>query len=83
VLAAHTCNPTYSGGRDQEDHSSKPARENSLRDPILKILNIQKKGWWSGSRCRPWVQAPVPKKKNQKKPNKKKTHLDFAMEVGS
>jgi hypothetical protein len=21
----HTCNPTYSGGRDQEDHGSKPA----------------------------------------------------------
>jgi hypothetical protein len=19
-----------------------------------------KKGWWSGSRCRPWVQTPVP-----------------------
>jgi hypothetical protein len=22
---AHACNPSYSGGRDQEDHSSKPA----------------------------------------------------------
>jgi hypothetical protein len=22
---AHTCNPSYSGGRDQEDRSSKPA----------------------------------------------------------
>jgi hypothetical protein len=21
---AHACNPSYSGGRDQEDHSSKP-----------------------------------------------------------
>jgi hypothetical protein len=21
---------------------------------------ITKKGWWSGSRCRPWVQTPVP-----------------------
>jgi hypothetical protein len=27
----------YSGGRDQEDHSLKPARGNSLRDAILKI----------------------------------------------
>jgi hypothetical protein len=24
---------------------------------------ITKMGWWSGSRCRPWVQAPVPKNK--------------------
>jgi hypothetical protein len=26
---AHTCNPIYSRGRDQEDHSLKPAWENS------------------------------------------------------
>jgi hypothetical protein len=35
-LAAHACNPSYSGVRDQEDHGSKPARANSLRDPISK-----------------------------------------------
>jgi hypothetical protein len=28
-LGAHTCNPSYSGGRDQEALSSKPAPENS------------------------------------------------------
>jgi hypothetical protein len=33
---AHTCNPSYSGGRDQEDCGSKPEQANSLRDPILK-----------------------------------------------
>jgi hypothetical protein len=33
---AHTCNPSYSGGRDQEDHGSKPAWVNSSQDPILK-----------------------------------------------
>jgi hypothetical protein len=27
-----------------------------------KINPPQKKGWWSGSRYRPWVQAPVPSK---------------------
>jgi hypothetical protein len=27
---AHTYNPSYSGGRDQEDCGSKPAWENSL-----------------------------------------------------
>jgi hypothetical protein len=46
----HTCNPSYSGGRDQEDHSSKPAPANSVQDPISKKekKNTQKKGWWSG-----------------------------------
>jgi hypothetical protein len=33
---AHTCNPSYSGGRDQEDHGSKPAWVNSFQDPISK-----------------------------------------------
>jgi hypothetical protein len=33
---AHTCNPSYTGGRDQDAHSSKPAWVNSLQDPILK-----------------------------------------------
>jgi hypothetical protein len=35
----HTYSPSYLGGRDQEDQDLKPALENSLRDPILKILN--------------------------------------------
>jgi hypothetical protein len=33
---AHTYNPKYLGGRDQEDQDSKPARSNSSRDPISK-----------------------------------------------
>jgi hypothetical protein len=33
---AHTCNPNYSGGRDQEDHGSKSAYANSFQDPNLK-----------------------------------------------
>jgi hypothetical protein len=36
ALLAHTCSPSYSGGRDQEDRGSKPAQANSLRDPIVK-----------------------------------------------
>jgi hypothetical protein len=32
---------------------------NSLQDPILR-KPITKKGWLCGSRCRPWVQIPVP-----------------------
>jgi hypothetical protein len=39
---AHTCNPSYSGVRDQEDHSSKPAQAHSSRDPISKIYITKK-----------------------------------------
>jgi hypothetical protein len=40
VLMVHTCSPSYS--EDQEDRGSKTALANSLRDPILKILNTKK-----------------------------------------
>jgi hypothetical protein len=43
ALVAHTCNPSYSGGRDQEDQGLKTAQANSSRDPILK-KTITKKG---------------------------------------
>jgi hypothetical protein len=33
---ASACNPSYSGGRDQDDHSSKPAQANSSMRPYLK-----------------------------------------------
>jgi hypothetical protein len=41
VLVAHACNPSYSGGRDQEDQGSKPAGANSLQDPV-SIKSITK-----------------------------------------
>jgi hypothetical protein len=37
----HACHPSYSRGRDQEDHSSKSAWANSSWDPILKIPNTK------------------------------------------
>jgi hypothetical protein len=43
VLMAHACNPSYSGGRDQEDQGSKPAWGSSSLDHILK-KPITKKG---------------------------------------
>jgi hypothetical protein len=48
MLVAHTYNPSYSGGRDQEDLGSKPVQGNSWRDPILKKRIIEKV-WGSGS----------------------------------
>jgi hypothetical protein len=35
-MVAQACNPSYSGGRDQEDHGSKPALENSFARPYLE-----------------------------------------------
>jgi hypothetical protein len=34
ALVTHACNPSYPGGKDQQDCGSKPAGANSLWDPI-------------------------------------------------
>jgi hypothetical protein len=39
---AHTCNPSYSGGRDQEDHGCKPAWEKLLLRPYLEKTHHRK-----------------------------------------
>jgi hypothetical protein len=39
----HISNPSYSGGRDQEDRSLKPALGNSALDPVLKKKKIRKR----------------------------------------
>jgi hypothetical protein len=41
ALVAHACNPSYSGGRDQEDHGLKPAWE-IVRDPNFKKTHHKK-----------------------------------------
>jgi hypothetical protein len=75
ACVAHTWNPNYSGGRDQEDHGLKSAQPNRLQDPILK-KPITIKDWWSDSRCRPWVQTPAPQKKKKERKKKKKKSVD-------
>jgi hypothetical protein len=60
---AHTCNPSYSGGRDQKDHSSKPARANKK--------NITK---WTGGVAQdigPEFKPQYLKKKKKKKKERK------------
>jgi hypothetical protein len=42
-----------------------------LREPISK-KPFTKKDWWSGSRCKPWAQAPVGQKKKKKDPESNK-----------
>jgi hypothetical protein len=53
-LVAHACNPSYSGGRDQEDHGMKSDGANSLGDPILKITNTKKGLVEKGKRREGW-----------------------------
>jgi hypothetical protein len=36
VLVTHACNPSNTGGRDQEDHGSKPAEVNNSVRPYLE-----------------------------------------------
>jgi hypothetical protein len=40
----HICNPSYLGGRDQEDHGLKPAQANSSKT-LSQKKKITKKGW--------------------------------------
>jgi hypothetical protein len=47
---AHAYYPCYSGGRDQEDHSSKPAQADGSQNPISKKTYHKQLGWQSGSR---------------------------------
>jgi hypothetical protein len=44
VLVAHTRNPSYLGGRDQEDCSLKPAQAKSSQYSISKKKKHHKKG---------------------------------------
>jgi hypothetical protein len=44
MLVVYTCNPSYLGGRDQEDHSLKPAQATKAR-PYLKSIQHKKKSW--------------------------------------
>jgi hypothetical protein len=64
---AHIYNPIYSGGRDQEDLSSKPAPANSSQDHISK-KTLHKKGlveWLKAG----GVQATVPQKEKEESKN--------------
>jgi hypothetical protein len=41
---AYACNPSYSGGRDQENCSLKPAQANKCRDRISKMPFTKRAG---------------------------------------
>jgi hypothetical protein len=64
VLVAHTCNPSYSGGRDQEDYSLKLAQANSSR-PYLKKL-FTKRGLVEWLKVKALSSSPSTVKKKKK-----------------
>jgi hypothetical protein len=76
-MVVYHCNPSI-----QETEVARPVilstQETEIRrievqsqpGQIVRRDNISKKktkGWWSGSRCRPGVQTPVPQKKKKKR----------------
>jgi hypothetical protein len=63
ALVAHTCNPSYSGGREQENHGS---QANSSQDPIYKIP-ITKKGLVECFKVQALSSSPSTAKKKKKK----------------
>jgi hypothetical protein len=65
---ANACNPSYSGGRNQEDRGSKTAKANSSRDPILKNLHKNRAGEVAQG------EGPEFKPKYRKKKKKKFIH---------
>jgi hypothetical protein len=68
MLVTHTCNPNNSGGRDQEDRGLKPAPGQTVWETLSqKKKPITKKGWWSGSRGRPWVEISITRKRKSKR----------------
>jgi hypothetical protein len=70
VPVAQACTPGDSGGKDQEDHGSKPACANSSRDPISKKSIAKKAGRVAqgiGPEFKPQYRPKKKKRKNERK----------------
>jgi hypothetical protein len=66
VLVAHACNPSYSGGRDREDHGSKPAWKNSSVRSCLEKTHHEK-GLVERLKVKTLSSIPSTTKKKKKK----------------
>jgi hypothetical protein len=67
----HACNPSYSGGREQEDHGLKPTWANSSQDPISKTLHKNRAG--TVAQCEGPEFKPQYQKKKDNKVNECRT----------
>jgi hypothetical protein len=74
ALVTHTCDPSYSGGRDLEDLGLKPAQANSSRDPISRKHPSPKKGGGVGGVSPEFKPQHCKKKENSRK-GQKKSHV--------
>jgi hypothetical protein len=81
---AHTCNPSYSGGRDQEDHGSKSALSNWFGKAYLgKKKKSQKRAGRMSQAVKPPVyQAGSPEFKTRCHHKKKKNQLGMRSPQG-
>jgi hypothetical protein len=69
VPVAHTCNPSYSGGRDQEYQGLRPARATSSQEPISE-RNHYKKGLVEWLKVYTLSSYPITAKKRKKQRKK-------------
>jgi hypothetical protein len=67
-MVAHTCNHSYLGGRDHEDHSSKPAQANSSQDPIWKKIPSQERAGGVAQGVGPEFKPQYCERKKKKTP---------------
>jgi hypothetical protein len=67
--AGGTCNPSYSGGRDQEGHGLKTALANSFPRPYLKTILHKKRAGGVTQGVDPEFKPQYQKKKNKKPKN--------------
>jgi hypothetical protein len=65
ALVVHTCNPTYLGGRDQENQGSRPEEANSSQDPHLQNNQSKMNRRCGSSGKAPALQVQNPKFKPQ------------------
>jgi hypothetical protein len=68
---AHTCNPSYSGGRDQEESGSKPGWTNSSETISISRIPITKRAVRVAQGEGPEFKPQYQGKKNPKKQNQK------------
>jgi hypothetical protein len=71
ALVAHTCDPSYSGGRNQEDRGSKPAWANSSARPYLK-KSFTQIGLMEWLKVKVQFKVQYHKKKKKRKKERKK-----------
>jgi hypothetical protein len=66
---SYVCNPSYPGGRDEEDHGLKPAQANSSARPYLQkpVTKIELVEWLKVKALR--SNPSTAKKKKEKKTN--------------